>query len=74
MINDLDISSISHWISTGFFFDEKYFTIKKSQSNNVRSPIIDWHYNPSERTYEETLRQFSTNFEKFSQNFLMIIK
>ena len=69
MINNIDIPSISHWISTGFFFDEKYFTIKNSQSNNVRNPVIDWHYNPSERTYEETLRQFSTNFDKILSKF-----
>ncbi len=64
IVSDIDIQSISQWIATGFFFDEKYFSLKNCLPRNVKHPDIKWHYAPSKRTYEETLKQFSVNFEK----------
>ena len=60
----IDFEAISHWISTGFFFDDKYFLKEYDFPRNRKYPNIKWFYNPSNRSYAQTIDQFSKILEK----------
>ena len=62
--NKIDFEAISHWISTGFFFDDKYFLKEYDFPRNRKYPNIKWFYNPSNRSYAQTIDRFSKILEK----------
>ena len=78
---ELDLSAISSFIALGFMLeDSTYFTdIKVLQpstkytidtTKNIQNlqQTWQWHYNPSDRSFDEILEEFSALFEKLIIN------
>ena len=74
----LDLESISSFISIGFMLDDDTFfkeikTLKPATEYQINDKnkiiseqkIWNWHYSPLERSFEDTLDEFSSLFNGF---------
>lgn len=59
----LNYPEISGWFATGFFFNNHSFQKGSKSDLSLRNPSIDWFYNPSNKSFEEYLENFTEIFE-----------
>lgn len=62
-LRELDYKSIAHWLTTGFFENDKKSFLKKSSYENNLSPNFEWFHNPRNITFRNAVNEFGDLFE-----------
>ena len=57
-LRELDYKSIAHWLTTGFFENDKKSFLKKLAYENNLSPNFEWFHNPRNITFRNAVNEF----------------